>query len=221
MEIFASLENLGFSAITLGLLIVLAVMLSCYVKLVTVLSIVRAGLGANSLPSAFVTTGLALMLSLLVMYPAIQKTTLAIDRELKTENSAERNSYLALNSGLATWKEFLKKHAGVNEVDQFTRVVQDLNSKELVKVEQEELKTSFRVLAPAFLITELKEAFATGLNLFLPFLIIELLIAHLLVGLGMPQLQPSFVSLPFKLLLFVMVDGWTLITTNLISTYAV
>lgn len=218
MEILASLENLGFSAIALGLIIVLAAMLSCYVKLVTVLSIVRAGLGANNLPSAFVTTGLALMLTLLVMYPTIENATNAIDQKLKANEGAVQNSFTSLDPAILVWKDFLKKHAGKKETEQFVKVAQKLNKNS--QIENAELESSFRILAPAFLVTELKAAFATGLNLFLPFLIIELLIANLLTGLGMPQLQPSFVSLPFKILLFVMVDGWTLITTNLVATYA-
>lgn len=218
MEIIANLENLGFSAIALGLIVVLAVMLSSYVKLVTVLSIVRAGLGANNLPSAFVTTGLALMLSLLVMYPTIESATIAIDQKRSTDEGSSASSFVILDPAMQVWKDFLKKHTGKKETEQFAKIAQELNKNSEVKSSQ--LENSFRVLAPAFLVSELKAAFATGLNLFLPFLIIELLVANLLTGLGMPQLQPSFVSLPFKILLFVMVDGWTLITTNLVATYA-
>ena len=80
---------------------------------------------------------------------------------------------------------------------------------------------SWQVLAPAFLISELKRAFKTGLTLFLPFLVIELVVANILVAVGLTRLAPEYVALPFKILLFVVLDGWALITTNLVSTYAV
>lgn len=211
MEIFHSLDSFGFSTISIVLLAVIAVLLSSYVKLVTVLSIVRAGLGAYSLPSAFVTSGLALMLSLLVMYPTVEKSVSAINQQ-QVQEGEQKN----FGPALSVWKDFLAKHAGEKEIVKFAEVAKKIEPQK----SKSELSTEFRVLAPAFIVSELKSAFATGLNLFLPFLIIELLVAHLLVSLGTSQLSPSFVSLPFKLLLFVMIDGWTLITTNLIATYS-
>ncbi len=227
-ETFAAVSTLEIPAIGILLLILLGLTLSSYVKIVTVLSILRVGLGTNSIPSALVTGGVAIVLSFFVMFPTIQKSFTEVEVARSNDSSALGQSQ-ALSAALGPWKEFLKRHAHKDEIEQFAQTAITIDA-EISKKDSEEdeikeeqqlssLSETWRILAPAFLVSELKEAFVTGLSLFLPFFIIDLLVASILTTLGMQNLNAQFISLPFKLLLFVMVDGWTLITMNLVATY--
>ena len=215
MSIGEFLSNLGFSFVPVLLLVLLALVFSSYIKIITVLAIVRAGLGSMSLPGAFVTGSLALALSFFVMYPTIDSSLKAMDGALASAagQSANLRQARAVDAGIKEWKKFLVKQSDGEIVNKFVSKIN--NNPE----EAEGLKSSWRVLAPSFFVSELKAAFATGLSLFLPFVILDLCIAHVLVALGLSRLDPLVVSLPFKILLFVMVDGWTLISTNLVGTY--
>ena len=229
MDATSFIAELGLSAVSLLLLLLVALVFSAYVKIVTVLGILRAGLGVGSLPSAFVVSGLALALSVLVMYPTLLDSSRAIDRALHGKGSfaSDQERAAAFAAGIEKWRLFVKAHAGKTEVERFSVLARKIDSASSSAdaargVEQGEISEesdSWRVLAPAFLVSELKGAFATGLTLFLPFLVIDLVIASLLTSLSIDRLNPAIVALPFKLLLFVMLDGWTLITTNLVSTY--
>jgi type III secretory pathway component EscR len=227
MTVTALFSELGFSALAILLLALFALSLSAYIKIVTVLGIVRAGLGAESLPSALVTGALAIVLSFFVMYPTIVRSGEAMEGPLQSSLTENRDTarVVAIEAGLDVWKEFLKRHAGESEVARFSKVAEKLDSgsSRPVSDRSEDVvvwSDSWRVLAPAFLVSELKEAFATGLSLLLPFVIIDLLVAIVLGAVGLERLSPAVVGLPFKLLLFVMVDGWALITTNLVSSYS-
>jgi len=232
---------LGGQLSFLLLAIFLFLTLGCYVKIVTVLSVLRVGLGFGSLPSWFVTSSLALMLSLFVMFPTLQTSLQSFDHIVKEGGGDEQARVRALEGGLEKWKAFLLLHAHQDERDRFAKVAEELDHRNALKVRgsaenaQEASvdankkpipissipvsSESWRVLAPAFLVSELKEAFATGLSLFLPFLVVELVVANLLLAVGYSQLAPCYVAFPFKLLLFVLVDGWGLITSNLVLSY--
>jgi len=216
----AVFANLGLSTLGLLILVLLALLFSSYVKIVTVLSILRAGIGANSIPAVFVTTGLALALSLTVMFPTIRDSARAMDSVLKDASSppSPQVQAQALDKGLGVWQGFLNTHASEGEKQRFASIAARLD-KVAEPSAVENYKQSWRILAPAFLVTELQNAFATGISIFLPFLVIDLLIAGILAAVGMTEMNPSFVSLPFKLFLFVMVDGWGLIAGNLLLTY--
>lgn len=230
MDAASFFANLGFSAFTVVLLLFFVLVLSAYVKIVTVLGIVRVGFGTDGLPSAFVTGGFAIVLAFFVMYPTLIRSSTAMDQiRMSQPKLTDQLRAAAFNAGLDKWKEFLRLHAHQAEVERFSEIAQDIDRKHLVQGGQQVPKPrvlkgysadSWRILAPAFLVSELKEAFATGLSLFLPFLVIELLVANVLAAVGLERMNPSLVSFPFKLLLFVMADGWTLITTNLVATYA-
>jgi len=208
---------MGFSLIPILFLVLLALVFSSYIKIVTVLSIVRAGLGSLSLPGAFVTGSLALALSFFVMYPTISASLNSMS-EASAKGSGQSESIRqarAVDAGMREWKKFLVVHSDKEILDKFVSSLGETVQPEAVA----QLESSWRVLAPTFFVSELKAAFATGLSLFLPFVILDLCIAQVLVSLGLTRLDPLVVSLPFKLLLFVLVDGWTLISTNLVSTY--
>ena len=222
----------GSSLLAFLVIVFLALLFSSYIKIVTVLSIVRVGLGAGSFPSAFVVGGLSMALAFFVMYPTIVDSTQAMDKVFQSRSAGQSWSgatdqvrAAALGSALDRWKLFLQAHAGKQEVDRFVDAAKRLDQGQTAAgvktgADAAEVRSdSWRVLAPAFLVSELKAAFSTGLSLFLPFLIVDLLAATALAAIGLERLNPVLVALPIKLLLFVAVDGWSLITTNLVSTY--
>ena len=194
-----------------------------YVKIATVLSIVRFGFGQSGLPGVVVTGTLAVVLSLFVVYPSMVKTAEILDSHNAPKGL--KISPAGIVEVVAEWKKFLKLHADEELVEEFSSVARKIDevgkSSDLI----DRLSSGFedpesvRVLAPAFLVTELREAFATGLSLFMPFLLVELLVANILTAVGVVQLNSSIISLPFKILLFVLVDGWGLIATNLVASY--
>lgn len=214
--------QLGFSALSLGLLLLLALLLSSYVKIATVLGMVRLGFGFSSLPSAFVTGGLAISLSFFVMYPTLQRSTAAMDRSIAAKAGvaiSDSDRAAALNAGIAEWKPFLQRFAEKKDVARFVDVAKRLDGKDAVAGNA--LADSWRILVPAFVVSELKRAFVTGVNVFLPFLVIDIVVMAILVAIGFEKLEPQVVAIPFKVTAFVLVDGWTIVTSNLVSTYSV
>ncbi len=215
MDPISTIGQLGLSAFSVFFLFLLVLVLSSYIKLATVLGIVRIGFGVDSLPSTLITGGLALVLSFFVMWPTISQSCESMDRVLRSGVVDDQLRARALNAGLLEWKQFVERHAEEEDRKRFLEIANRGKGTEV-----QEAEDSWRVLAPAFMVSELKEAFATGLSLFLPFLVIDLLVASVLAALGSEHLNSALVSFPFKVLLFVMVDGWAIITTNLVASYS-
>lgn len=226
------LADLGLSVFSLLALAFLALAFSSYIKIVTVLAIVRVGMGFRSVPSAFVTGSLALSLAFFVMYPTLISSSEKMDSYLKSKHGAsdDKARAAAVNIGIEEWRKFLLKHSNKEESARFATIAQKFDQQsqnaekekaaaDVTAVETDLLTKSWRVLAPSFLVSELKEAFSTGLALFLPFLVIDLLVINIMTALTIDRLNPALVSFPFKILLFVLADGWSLITTNLVSSY--
>ncbi len=213
--------TMGFSSVSLVLVILLGLLFSSYVKIVTVLSVVRMGLGFDGLSGVLLGGGLAISLTFFVMYPTFEQSSAAANKVLQ-QSGAPTDTLVrakAFEAGLGYWKGFLLKHTHAVERERFLGVAERLDQGVTTQSVSSVKDSSWRVLAPAFLVSELKEAFATGLSLFLPFLVVDLVIAHLLLAIGLERTDPATVSFPFKLLLFVLVDGWGLITSNLVATY--
>jgi len=212
---------LNISVFGLFLLFIVALSSSAYVKIATVLSLLRAGLGASTIPGFLITGVFAVTLSFFVMYPVIYKSLSAVESKLSGESEAsDLLKIQALEAGMDVWKEFADKHAHPIEKERFLALsIRGLSSEQGVTADPDVVKHSWQVLAPAFLVSELKEAFATGLSVLLPLLVIDLLVAHILAGIGLMNVNAHVISFPFKVLLFVMVDGWSLITNNLLATY--
>lgn len=227
MDAASFIANMGLSVVSILGLLFLVLVFSAYVKIVTVLSILRVGLGLGSLPAVFVVGGLSLGLSFFVMYPTLIDSSRAMDQVLQGRAVTDQARAAAFGAGLERWKVFLSKCAHKAEVERFAEIAGKFDAAGKIKDGEQKQqampgsvdRNSWRILAPAFLVSQLKEAFATGLTLFLPLLVIDLFVANVLVAVGLERMSPAVVSFPFKLLLFVMLDGWTLITTNLVSTY--
>jgi type III secretion protein R len=195
---------------------------TAFVKISTVLQIVRSAIGAQSVPSNTVIMALATALTLIAMAPVGQRI---LDRALPLVQShgqtAPREDTIALiEKGIDAvrepMREFLEKNASEKERARFLLVAKNARPEaERAKITGSDLT----VLVPAFVVTELTEAFAIGFLVYLPFLVIDLVVANVLLALGMQMLNPTQVSLPFKLLLFVAIDGWGLLAQALVSGY--
>ncbi len=218
------LPNDGFASNQLqmmGLLAVMSIvpfaimMLTSFSKIVVVLSIVRSALGTQQAPPTMVLTGLAAVLSATVMTPTFEKMY-AQGREGWVEGADSSALMSQAATVLQPLKDFLVKHGSAEERARFVDMARELRPAEESNAVNE---GDLSVIVPAFVITELKEAFIIGFLIFLPFLVLDMLIANVLLALGMQTLSPSQVSLPFKILLFVAVDGWALLSRGLILGY--
>ena len=191
---------------------------TAFVKISTVLQIVRSAIGAQSIPSNTVVMALAAALTLIAMAPVGQKIS---DRAAPLFASGKTPDTLTLvREGIAAVREpmrdFLAVNASPRESKRFLEVARNARpAPERDKITADDLT----VLVPAFVVTELTEAFAIGFLIFLPFLVIDLVVSNVLLALGMQMLSPTQVSLPFKLLLFVAIDGWGLLAQALVSGY--
>jgi flagellar biosynthetic protein FliP len=185
------------------------VMVTSFTRIVVVLSLLRTALGTATAPPNTVLVSLALFLTAFVMGPALEKAydvgiKPLINNEITTQQAFERSS--------EPLRAFMLKNVREKDLTLFVDM-----SHEARPAKPEDL--SLRVLVPAFMISELKRAFEIGFLLFLPFLIIDLVVASVLMSMGMMMLPPVVVSLPFKLIFFVLVDGWSLVAGSLVQSY--
>jgi flagellar biosynthetic protein FliP len=184
------------------------VMMTSFTRIVVVLSLLRTALGTATSPPNSVVISLALFLTAFVMGPVL---TRVYDVGVKPLIANEITVNQAFDRASGPLRGFMEKNVREKELQLFVDMSGDKPQK------PEDL--SMRVLVPAFMISELKRAFEIGFLLFLPFLIIDLVVASVLMSMGMMMLPPVVVSLPFKLIFFVLVDGWTLVAGSLIQSY--
>ena len=189
------------------------VMLTSFLKIAVVLSIARSALGTPQVPPTSAVTGLALVLTVLVMAPVARRTA-----DLLQAGPPERGvraSLATLERASGPLREFLARFARPDDRAAFLDVARRLAPPGAAAPAEDDLA----VLAPAFAVSELRRAFTVGFLVFLPFLVVDLVVANVLLALGLTQLSPASVSLPFKLLLFVAVDGWRLLARALALSY--
>lgn len=193
--------------------------LTAFVKISTVLQIVRGAIGAQNIPSNTVITALAASLTLLAMAPVGSKIA-ERGAPLFTEDTVEDTSTFvrgAIDATREPLRNFLIANGSAREKNRFFEIAKQARPEE----EREDVERGdLVVVIPAFVTTELLEAFALGFALYLPFLVIDLVVSNVLLALGMQMMNPTQVSLPFKLLLFVAVDGWGLLAQALVTGYA-
>jgi type III secretion protein R len=206
------------TVVSLALAPFVAVMVTSFTKIVVVLSLLRNALGLQQVPPNVVINGLAIILSIYVMYPVILDSYGAIDRRASEEPQRKLDAKRLLElagSGREPLRGFLVKHSSDGERAFFLHTATQLLPQGRAEVGAED----FIVVVPAFTVTELTAAFQIGFLIFLPFLIIDLIVSNILLALGMMMLSPTTVSLPFKLMLFVFLDGWAKLVHGLILTY--
>ena len=183
-------------------------MTTSFVRIVIVLSLVRSAIGASSLPPNAVLTGLALMLTFVIMSPTIGR----VSREALEPYAAGRISQSEmLARGFEPLRSFMLRQTHDKDLALFARLARERPSSAGAAPPD--------VLLPAFVVGELRSAFAIGFALYLPFVAIDLAVASILMGLGMFMLSPPIVSLPCKLLLFVLVDGWALVCNGVVASF--
>ena len=196
------------------------VMCTSFTRIIVVLALLRQAMGTQSLPPSQVLVGLSLFMTLLVMAPTFSEIN---EKAIVPLTENEINELQAWEQAKGPIKTFMFdqiQYAG-NEADIFMileyRGIDTSRPEDLTLEKDVDMIT----LVPAFILSELKVAFLMGFQLYLPFLIIDMVISSVLISMGMMMLPPVLISLPFKLLLFVLVDGWMLVAGNLLSSFAV
>lgn len=217
MEFFnnSNPEDVSTSVKLLLLLTVLSIapsiliLMTCFTRIIIVLSFVRTSLATQSMPPNQVLIGIAMFLTFFIMAPTFsqvneQALTPLFNEEIGLEEAYER----AANP----FKEFMSKHTRQKDLAVFLNYagIENPNSIEEIPL---------TALVPAFAISEIKTAFQIGFMIFIPFLVIDMVVASILMSMGMMMLPPVMISLPFKILLFVLVDGWYLIVKSLLQSF--
>ena len=212
-----------FAMAALSLIPFALLLVTSFVRIAVVLSILKGAIGTPQIPPNQVITGLALLLTLYVMAPTGERIYRAVEPVMNRGAGAELvsgESVAALEAAALRAKEplrdFLLKHAAPRDRALFF----NLSLRMRTPAEREGVTDrDMMIVIPAFLTSELRRAFEVGFLLFVPFLVVDMVIANLLLALGMHMLSPTTVSLPFKLLLFVLADGWQLVLRGLVESY--
>lgn len=201
----------------LGLVPFIAIMATSFVKLAIVFALIRNALGVQQVPPNMALHGLALILTVFIMAPtAYQCYLIALEMDVDWNNSSE--AIQGIGTVLEPYRQFLLNKVSQSEVDFFADT-----AKQLWPPEQRDIVSadSFLVLIPAYTVSELTAAFEAGFLLYLPFIAIDLIVSNILLAMGMMMVSPMTISLPFKLLLFVLLDGWTRLTHGIVLSYQV
>lgn len=200
----------------LGLLTILSlapgilVMMTSFTRMIMVLSFLRSAMGVQQTPPNTVLISLALFLTFFVMAPTFEKSYTNGIQPLMEETMPEME---ALQAAAAPFKTFMLDHTRQKDLDLFVQV--NPGKKEF----KDAASLPLQVVIPAFMISELRRAFEIGFLLFLPFLIIDMVVSSILMSMGMMMLPPVMIALPFKIIFFVLIDGWYLIAGSLIQSY--
>jgi type III secretion protein R len=187
--------------------------LTAFLKISVVLSVLRHALGAPQIPPNTVVTGLALLLTFAVMAPVAEATLAAAASSMEPPGIA--GSLARARRAAEPLRAFLRRHARPEDREAFAEIARRRGGSAGAPAPDD-----FAILAPAFVVSELRRAFTIGFLVFVPFLVVDLLVANVLLALGLTQLSPTTFALPFKLLLFVGVDGWRLLARGLVLSYA-
>jgi len=221
--------------IGLSLLPFVAMIATSYLKIVVVMSLIRNALGIQSIPPNMVINALAMILTFYIMAPMMGESWQIVQSELggtalvQTQDSSASSSTQAVDpstklfeteavaKAAEPFREFLSHHTSERERAFFVHTAETLWGKdgELASVDPE----SFYILIPSFCVSELTKAFQIGFLVYLPFIAIDIIVSNILLAMGMMMVSPVTISLPFKLLLFVMVNGWTLLIQGLVRGY--
>lgn len=184
-------------------------MVTSFTRIIVVLSFLRSAIGLQQSPPNPVLISLALFLTLFIMTPTLEDVYREALEPLVNEQITESEAF---DKAVAPVRKFMLRHVRDKDLELFMRMAK------ADKIESVE-DTPIRVLIPAFMISELRRAFEIGFLLFIPFLIIDMLVASILMSMGMMMVPPVMMSLPFKLIFFVMIDGWHLIAGSLVEGF--
>ncbi|MEC8328787.1 MAG: flagellar type III secretion system pore protein FliP [Pseudoalteromonas spongiae] len=185
------------------------IMMTSFTRIIVVLAILRQAIGLQQTPSSQLLVGMALFMSIFIMAPIYKQID---DRAIQPYLKEELTSVQALDQAKEPLKAFMLSQTRISDLETFAKIAgyEQLDSPE---------DTPFIVVIPAFITSELQTAFIIGFMFFIPFLIVDLVVASVLMAMGMMMLSPMIVSLPFKIMLFVLVDGWSLVMGTLARSY--
>lgn len=201
----------------LGLLPLLLMMTTSYVKIVVVLMLVRNALGIQQIPPQMVINGLAMILSVFIMAPVASDTMTLLEKEaVQVEDLKPADVFTIAERVSPPLKTFLEKNTDERVSGMFVTTARRIWPEHM---HADVAKDNWAVLIPSFTLTELTKAFQIGFVLYLAFIAIDLIISNILLAMGMMMVSPMTISLPFKLLLFVTLDGWLKITQGLLLSY--
>jgi len=207
--------TLIFIVAVIGLTPALVIMATSFVKLVVVFSLIRNALGVQQIPPNMVLHGLAIILTVYIMAPVVVAGFESL-QTIDFQNADIETLMASLSTASEPFREFLSKHASPAQTSFFMQTASRLWPVELR--DQVDAETLL-ILIPAFAVSELTTAFEIGFLIYLPFITIDLIVSNILLAMGMMMVSPMTISLPFKLLLFVMLDGWTKLVHGLVLTY--
>ncbi|WP_439816021.1 flagellar type III secretion system pore protein FliP [Zavarzinia sp. CC-PAN008] len=187
----------------------LLVVVTSFTRIIVVLSLLRTAIGAAQTPPNTILIGLALFLTAFIMTPTFQR---AYDEGVAPLMAGELEETEAIARAAQPFRDFMLRQVREEDLALFLNLSQ-------TPVPEQPQATPYQVLVPAFMISELRRAFEIGFLLFVPFLVIDLVVASILMGMGMMMLPPISISLPFKLIFFVLVDGWGLVAGSLVRSF--
>ncbi len=200
----------------LSLLPFLFVSVTSFAKISVVLGILRHAIGTPQVPSSTVVGGLAIILTFYVMAPVWDEMEEDVLPRLEQSDGGVEAVLDAARAAREPIRRFLRRNASPHNVELFHHLAQRPDRPD----DEQPSRDDLAVLAPSFVVTELAEGFLIGFLLFVPFLVVDIVVANVLMSLGMHMLSPTSISLPLKLLLFVLVDGWNLVCYGLVSGYS-
>jgi len=200
----------------LGLAPFFLMMVTSYVKIIVVISLVRNALGVQQIPPTMVVNGLAMILSIFIMAPIIMDTMDIINKSEISSNPQPAELITLIDRASPPLRRFLEANSSSTVTRMFVNT-----AKRIWPAERQKLATkdNMLILVPSFTITELTHAFQIGFLLYLAFITIDLIISNILLAMGMMMVSPTTISLPFKLLLFITLDGWLKISQGLLLSY--
>ncbi|MBX7144436.1 MAG: EscR/YscR/HrcR family type III secretion system export apparatus protein [Oligoflexia bacterium] len=216
---------LWFGLLSLGLALVplMAAMLSSYIRVSIVLNMFRSGLGAQGVPGTLVIMSLASALTMFIMGPVFERSASGmLEVTAKHQSiSLDRKSLQRFEPVITPWRDFLSRHVGARELETLRDLrAQAKGSDKGTGGREEKNETNdLSILVPAFVLSELRHGFSMGFSLLIPFLVVDLIVANLLSGLGMMMASPAMIALPIKVLLFLLADGWVLLTRSLVLSF--
>lgn len=215
---FAGMNPLYFivGMATLGLAPFFLMMITSYVKIIVVTSLVRNALGVQQIPPTMVMNGLAMILTLFIMAPMVMDMKGILDKKTIPADVQPTQMIDIISDLSVPLQDFLVKNTDPAITKTFVQTAQKIWPQDKQDFISD---TNFLILIPAFTISELTKAFQIGFLLYLPFIVIDLIISNILLAMGMMMVSPMTISLPFKLLLFVTLDGWLKISQGLLLSY--
>jgi flagellar biosynthesis protein FliP len=190
----------------------LLIMVTCFTRFVVALSFLRAGLGLQTTPANLILISLALFMTFYVMGPTFDRAWQHGVQPLMEKQISEQEAYSRITS---PFRSFMR----ANVRDKDLKLFADM-ANETLRQGKEDAEVDLRVLIPAFMISELRRGFEIGFLIALPFLVIDMIVATLTMSMGMMMLPPTVISLPFKVLFFVLIDGWNLLIGGLLRSFA-